>query len=64
NTSATVSVAVGDVTTTLRPQLRSAYSLTTNLTLTAEMEATSVKGGSESARFNEFAGRLILARRF
>ncbi len=62
--SATLAVVVGNVTTTLRPLLRSAYALTSNLTLTAEAEATSVKGGAESARFDELAGRLILSRRF
>ncbi len=64
SSSATLAVIVGDVTTTLRPQLRSAYLFDHDLTLTVEAEATSLKGGPESGRFDEVAGRLILSRRF
>jgi hypothetical protein len=62
--SATMTVSVADVTTTLRPNLRSNFEFGGNYSLTAEIESTFVRGGSESSRFNEVAGRLIFTRRF
>jgi hypothetical protein len=62
--SATMAIGVEEVTTTLRPTLRSAYALGSNLTLTGELESTHHRGGDEASRFNEISGRLILARRF
>ena len=62
--SATVNVAVGEVNTTIRPSLKFAYVVGADLTLTAEMESTHNRGGAEASRFNEYAGRLLLSRRF
>jgi hypothetical protein len=62
--SAALAVGVGDVTTTLRPSLKSSYPLGRDLTLSAEMESTHLRGGDKASRFNEIVGRLILTRRF
>ena len=61
---ASVSVAVGDVQTTIRPSVRSSYDFTSVMTLAAEIEVTSVKGGAVSSRFDEIAGRCTFTRRF
>ena len=64
SSSAAMMVSVADLTTTLRPSLRSNYEMGKNFTVAAEFESTFVRGGAESSRFNEVAGRLILTRRF
>jgi hypothetical protein len=62
--SATMTVTVADVTTTLRPNLRSSYEMGHNFTVAAEFESTFFRGGDASARFDELAARLTLTRRF
>jgi len=59
-----LAVGVGDVTTTIRPSLKSSYPLGRELTLAGELESTHHRGGDAASRFNEYAGRLILTRRF
>lgn len=62
--TAALSVAVGDINTSLRPRIRSGYDLGHSLTVAAEVEVTSVKGGAETAQFDEVAVRLTFVRRF
>lgn len=64
STNAAFTVTVTEITTILRPNIRSSFGFAKNLTVSAEVEATSVKGGAVALRFDEIAGRLILSRRF
>ncbi len=64
SSSAALMVLVANVTTTLRPSLKSNYDLTDKFAVTAEFESTLVNGGAATSRFEEYAGRLILTRRF
>ena len=61
---ASVSVAVGEVQTTIRPSLKSSYDFTSVMTFSAEIDATMVKGGAVGSQFDEIAGRLIFSRKF
>lgn len=62
--NAGIAVSVADVTTTIRPSLKSNYELTDKFSVTAELESTLLRGGAAVSRFSEFAGRLILTRQF
>jgi hypothetical protein len=62
--SATLMISVAELTTTIRPSARSNYDLTNNFAVTVELESTLLRGGPKESQFSEFAGRLILTRRF